>query len=288
MRTRTRAAITVGVGIASALCATASACGGSKPKAPEHAAAEWTAPTASGLGAPATAAARAMLAAIQSGYYDPGWNCADPASDLRATLASEKQKVAALGTSLSLVVVTIRMSLVSPAKSDIPLTDVPDYPGKGPVRVFVHGSALVSPDAKVSWSDLKAYPAALEEPNVDRATLAALAAPLRTELSRLLDAAASPKCELPITTGDDIDHLPYPLDKDERDVIVAGLAEVSRGAPRVCKVVQAATGPWEAHVSHVDAVYIGQKALVKLHAKAKLQHGALCLGAVEVVKAVAL
>jgi hypothetical protein len=288
MTARSLSLVVSGAIALAALAAFASACGAHGPKSPDHAAPEWTSNAASGLGAPATAAARAMLAAIQSGYYDPGWNCEGAASDLRATLPSEKEKVAALGSSLSLVVVTVRMSLVSPAKSDIALTDVPDYPGKGPVRVFVHGSALVSPDAKVSWSDLKAYAAALEEPNTDRATMTALAAPLRTELSRLLDAAASPACALPITTGDDIDHLPYPLDKDERDVIVAGLAEVSRGAPRVCKVVKQAAGPWEAHVSHLEAVYIGQKALVKLHSKAKLVNGALCLGAVSVVKAVAM
>ena len=264
------------------------ACGASKPRGPEHPAPEWTAPTASGLGAPATAAARAMLSAAQGGSYDPGWNCADPKTDLRATSAADKQKVLALGTSLSLVVVTVHVSLVSLARSDIPMADVPDYPGKGPVHVFVHGSALVSPDAKVSWSDLKAYPAALEEPSADRAPIASLTPPFRAELTRLLDAAASPECRLPITTGEDIDRLPYPLDKDERDVIVAGLAEVSRGAPRVCKVVKAGAGPWEAHVSHVEAVYIGQKALVKLHAKAFLQNGAVCLGPVEVVKTVAM
>ena len=286
-----RARATLAATLFACACACASAlaaCGASKPQGPEHPAPEWTAPTASGLGAPATAAARAMLAAAQGGFYDPGWNCADAKSDLRATPPSEKQKIAALGTSLSLVVVTVRVSLVSLARSDIDMADVPDYPGKGPVRVFVHGSALVSPDAKVSWSDLKAYPAALEDPSTDRAPIASLTPPFRAELTRLLDAAASPECRLPIATGEDIDHLPYPLDKDERDVIVAGLAEVSRGAPRVCKVVKAGAGPWEAHVSHLDAVYIGQKALVKLHAKAFLQNGAVCLGAVEVVKTVAL
>ena len=63
---------------------------------------------------------------------------------------------------------------------------------------------------------------------------------------------------------------------------------MSRGAPRVCKVVREGAGPWEAHVSHVEAVFIGQKGLVKLHAKAFLQNGAVCLGAVDVVKTVAM
>jgi len=257
--------------------------------APEHPAAAWTAPqSASGLGGPAVDASRAMIAAARGRAYDPGWNCGDPKIDLRATSAETRERVTALGDMASLVLAAVKLTLVSPAKDDVAPEEVPDWPGKGPVRVFLHGYATVSPEAHVSWADVNAYLAALEEPNADRAAIASLATPLRAELTRLVDSATSQECKVGVMTTEDLDALPYPLMKDERDLILAKLATVTRSLPRVCKTASRATGAWEAHFSHLEAVVRGGKTLATLRSKLTIQNGALCLGAVDVVKVVTL
>lgn len=268
----------------------AAACGPDKPaNAPEHPAAAWTAPaSATGFGVPAVDASRAMLAAAQGRTYDPGWNCADPKEDIRATSAETKQQVAPLGAMASLVLAAVKLTLVAPAKSDVNVADVPDYPGKGPVRVFVHGYAMVSPEGHVSWADVKGYLAALEEPNPERAPIKSLAAPLRSELERLVDAASSPSCGVTIMSAADLDALPYPLQKDERDVILAKLGEVTRALPKTCKTAASADGAWEAHFSHLEMVVRGGSTLATLRSKLSIQNGALCLGRVEVAKVVTI
>jgi hypothetical protein len=256
---------------------------------PANPAATWTAPqSANGFGAPAVDASRAMIAAARGRSYDPGWNCADPKTDLRATSAETRQQVTSLGDMASLVLAAVRLTLVSPAKDDVDPAEVPDWPGKGPVRVFLHGYATVSPEAHVSWADVNAYLAALEEPNADRAAIATLAVPLRAELTRLVDSATSQQCNVGVMTAEDLDALPYPLMKDERDVILAKLATVTRSLPRICKTASRAAGPWEAHFSHLEAVVRGGSTLATLRSKLSIQNGALCLGAVDVVKVVNL
>ena len=270
------------------LCA--AACGPSKPaNAPERPAAAWTAPaSASGFGAPAVDASRAMLAAAQGRTYDPGWNCADPNADIRATSAETKQRVAPLGAMASMVLAAVKLTLVAPAKSDVNVADVPDYPGKGPVRVFLHAYATVSPDGHLSWADLSGYLAALEEPNPERVPMTSLAAPLRAELERLVDAASSPSCGVTIMNAQDLDALPYPLQKDERDVILAKLGQVTRALPKTCKTAASAGGAWEVHFSHLETVVRGGSTLATLRSKLSIQNGALCLGRVEVVKVVTI
>lgn len=264
------------------------ACGGDRPvTAPANPAAAWTA-SATGFGAPAVDAARAMLSAAQGRTYDPGWNCVDAKEDLRATSAETRAAAAPLGAMATLVLAAVKLTLVSPAKDDVNVADVPDYPGKGPVRVFLHGYAMVSPEAHVSWADLRGYYAALEEPNAERAAIKSLAAPLRAELDRLVTGASSPSCDVTIMTAKELDELPYPLDKDERDVILAKLAQVSRALPRTCKTASGAAGPWEAHFSHLEAVVRGGKTLATLRSKLTIQNGALCLGRVEAVKVVTI
>jgi hypothetical protein len=182
----------------------------------------------------------------------------------------------------------VKLTLVSPAKDDVDPSEVPDWPGKGPVRVFMQAYATVSPEGNVSWADVNAYLAALEEPNPDRAAIKSLVQPLRAELTRLADGAQSPDCRVAIMSEADLDALPYPLMKDERDLILAKLAQVQRSLPRVCKAASRATGGWEAHFSHVETVVRGGTSMATLRSKLQIQNDALCLGRVEVVKVVAL
>jgi hypothetical protein len=265
-------------------------CGPAKPaNAPDHPASTWSAPeSAKGFGAPAVDGARAMLAAAQGHAFDPGWACADPATDIRGTTAETKSTVAPLGAMASIVLAAVKLTLVAPARSDVNVADVPDYPGAGPVRVFMQAYATVSPEGHVSWADVSGYLAALEEPNKERAPISSLATPLRTELERLVGAASAPECGVPIMTAQELDALPYPLQKDERDVILAKLAQVTRGLPRTCKTAASAGGAWEAHFSHLETVVQGGASLATLRSKLSIQNGALCLGRVEVVKVVTL
>ncbi len=257
---------------------------------PEKPATAWSDPgsSASGMGAPMVAGAGALLAALQSRYYDPGWNCADPANDLRGTDDASRKTVAPIGGNAQLVLVATKLSLVSPAKSDVDVAMVPDYPGSGPVRAFVQAYAITSPAGKSSWADLNGYLAALEEPNAERSAVSSLAEPLRVELTHLVEGLAAPACAANVLTGADLDLLPFPPEKDERDLILAKMAEISRALPRICKATQRAAGPWEAHFSHLEAVYRGNSNVAKVRAKLHIQHGALCLGKPEVIKVIAV
>jgi hypothetical protein len=259
------------------------ACGATPGAPPANPATEWSSPAATnGFGTPMIAAARAMLLATQKRPYDPGWNCADANGDLRATPASATQAVEALGASPVLVVAAVRLAMNADAGAGVEVRDSPD---KGAVaRVFLNGYANVSPDAKVTWSEVKAYASALEEPNKERARIDDLAAPLRAELHRLADSAGSEDCRVPVTTIGDVEELPYAMGLEERNDVARALETNQRGLRNVCAIAIKAKPPWEAHFSHLEAVFTGGGTLVKMRSKLHIQKGALCLDAVEVVK----
>ncbi len=275
-----RAALT-GRGAVVALAAISS-CGPSRPPfAPEHAAAAWT--NADGFGPPMVAAARAMFDALQGRPYDEGWNCADPASDIRATKGDDKGKIVALGTHADVVLAAMRMTLDAPARSGVDPATAPDYAGTGSAHVFVQARAMIGPDGHVSWSEASSYLSALEEPNKDHAALGDLAAPLRSGLASFVGGLASDACTAPIMTADDLARLPYPLDRDERDVILSKLSLVANALPRTCKVAAEGGAPWGVHFSHVEAIYRSGDTLATVRAKLSIENAAVCLGPVEVV-----
>ncbi len=273
-----RASVTCGVAAIVALIA----CGPSRPPfAPEHAAVAWRG--TDGFGAPMVAAARAMFDALEGRPYDEGWHCADPATDIRATTGEDKGKIVAVGTNAELVLAAMRMTLDAPAKKGLDPATVPDYAGAGDARVFVQAYAMIAPDGHVSWAEAWSYLSALEAPNKDHASLADLTPGLQSELSRFVGGLTSDACSVPIMTAADLARLPYPLDRDEQDIILAKLSLVSHALPRTCKVAAEASTPWGAHFSHVEAIYRSGDALAKVRSKLSIYNGAVCLGPVEVV-----
>jgi hypothetical protein len=271
-------------GVGAALVATAAivSCGPSRPPfAPEHAAAAWT--NANGFGPPMVAAARVMFDVLEGRPYDEGWNCADPSTDIRATKGEDKGKIVALGTKADLVLAAMRMTFDAPAQKGIDPATAPDYPGTGPARVFVQGYAMIAPDGHVSWAEASSYLSALEDPNKDHAALTELARPLGSELTRFIGGLTSDACSVPIMTADDLARLPYPLDRDERDIILSKLSLVAHALPRTCKVAAEGGAPWGVHFSHVEAIYRSGDSLAKARSKLSIYNGAVCLGPVEVV-----
>jgi len=276
-----RASLTCNVALVVASAAIAS-CGPSRPPfAPEHAAAAWT--NASGFGPPMVAAARVMFDVLEGRPYDEGWNCADPATDIRATKGEDKGKIVALGIKADLVLAAMRMTFDAPARKGVDPATAPDYPGTGPARVFVQGYAMIGPDGHVSWAEASSYLSALEEPNKDHASFGELVPPLRSDLTRFIGGLASDACSVPIMTADDLARLPYPLDRDERDVILSKLSLVAHALPRTCKVAAEGDALWGVHFSHVEAIYRSGDTLAKVRSKLSIYNAAVCLGPVEVV-----
>jgi hypothetical protein len=251
----------------------------------------WSAPPPAGdprtdnFGTTAISAAQAMLDAATKPSHDPRWDCVDPATDLRGTPDDVKTRLAALGAlsrKADLMMVAVVMTFDSPAGSFDPNDVVDVRNATTPPRVFFHANALVGPDAMVSWTQAHAYLAALEEPNDDRASVGDLVDPLKGDLKRLIDGAASEACNVPIANENDLDALPYELDRDTRQTFLAGFDSERRKLPKTCKAVGQGAGPWEVHFSHVEAGFRAGSFVAKLRSQMRITGGTPCLGPVEV------
>ena len=278
-----------------ALAALSVACGGGGATA--DARARWAGavahPPPATLGLAIVDGARAMWLAATHASADPRWQCADPARDLRATAPSTAAALAPMGASPELAFAAMVVTFTSPAQGYAP-DDVVDLKGAAGARVFFQARALVSPDGHVGWMETSApdparprpwaYLSAIELPSEDSARLDALPPAFGVELRRLVDAASSPACDVPIATTADLDRLAYDIDRDTRDLFAAREAELRRKLPRFCALVSRGVGPWQVHVSHLEAGFRDPRTstVATLRARVRLSGGAPCLGPVEV------
>jgi hypothetical protein len=261
------------------------------------AASAWTAtpghPAPPSFGAAVVDGGRAMWAAATKANVDARWQCQDGTADLRTTPMDVGYKLAPLGPSPDLVYAAIVVSFSSPAGTFLP-GDVIDTPGAQKATVFFQARALVSPDGHASWMEANppdtdhprpwAYIAALEEPNPERARVDDVVEPLRGGFQQLLRSAGGGSCDVPITKPGDLDRLPYALDLDAKAIFAARAEMLRIELPRFCGTVGKAAGPWEAHVSFVEAGFKSGSNVATVRAPARITGGAPCLLPVEVVK----
>jgi hypothetical protein len=201
--------------------------------------------------------------------------------------------VAALGPAPDIIYAAVVVDFSSPAGSFQP-EDVVDTPGAQKATVFFQARALVSPDAHASWMEANppdpdhprpwAYLAALEEPNPERAKLDDLVEPIHSGLAALVKPGAGGTCDVPISTSADLDRLPYALDLDAKQIFAARADALRRELPRFCATLGKAQGPWEVHVSLVEAGFKSGSDVATLRAPVHVQGGAPCLGPVDIVK----
>lgn len=212
---------------------------------------------------------------VLMGAAPPAWlTCADPAGDIRATAASEKQKFAILGGSPTLVMSGLKVSLSAPAKD-------PQAGG-----AFIDGRTLTGPNEKVTWVELAGQSGPLRVPFDNRVKLSELGAPLGTDLAAFVLGLSS-SCTAPLLEESDLDALPYEVQKDERDAIMVGMRRVKDNLKGSCLAAGNAAPPWEVHFHHADLVYRGAGHMARVRTRLHVEGTSVCAGPIEIEQVIA-
>ncbi len=257
------------------------ACGGPPPAAhappvPDEAKA--------GFGPYTVSAGRAVAAALMGSAVPAHFTCGG-AADLRATAAEEKAKLAPLGAMVDIVTVGFKVSLSARGREGLAPEEAQDV-ATGKLTAFVHARSLVGPNGKLTWVDANGYLAGMEVPAENRAEIARLVRPVATGLEETLGGLASEACVLHLMTAEDLDALPYPLQKDERDVLLSQMKTMARQLPRACRAARSGRPPWEVHFHHLDVVLRGNGMLARARARARIEGDGICLSPAEVLQVV--
>jgi hypothetical protein len=215
------------------------------------------------------------LADVLSGKEPPSYlACANAASDVRATEASEKAKFASLGPSPQMVMVGLKVTLSSAGQA------------AGEDVSFLDARSLTPPNGKVTWVELTGQVTKMRMPLDDRARTEKIAAPLGPDLGSFANGLAN-GCSATLLTESDLDLLPYEVQKDERDTIMLGMKRVQAGLPVACRAAELGRGGWDVHFHHADAVFRGAGKMARVRSRMHIEGNGPCLGPVEVEQVIA-
>ncbi len=226
-------------------------------------------------------ATRALHAAAMGNPYDAKWQCADPKKDIRATDLREGKTLNAKGTPEYVVTVLSDLTLTAPSAASPGEPETPrdgDEPTerKQATRVVARGTVLVFPDARVRWFKMSArgssYYGSEDDPTI---RLKRLPPEIRGAISDLVTTLTGP-CVLPFAGEADIAPLPVP--QSTKDSAIEALEHEAAELHHTCELVAHASGPWEARLGRMQAMYKVENELATLTADVRIEQGRVCLG----------